>query len=457
MLATHCVLERGFQPAPEKISAGKVLALQSQSQKRLHGLAWERKIFKSVGLSWVTGRAHRDLSPAANLNNLQFLKKLQITASLSGLSLLLVSQLALSPALQAFAKTPAKPLSMPAVAPSYSDSVSRCDPNAGSNSGSGHNYPEPPNGPVGRSSMMLKVKSQALQGNASRQGTAGSAESKPLLEGNVLRETTPDDAFAAAGIARTDAMQKKPRPARVGEDVYRTWLSKTHPQFSLKAESLDPIEVLEVKGAWDKADRTLKNLGIPHTTIGCGQLNRIGLSRAKVLVINCAGALDRNSLQGIRDFVMRGGYLLTTDWALQNMLGQTFPGYVEWNKGKSKGNVVDAQVVLPDREFFQGTVNNASWKLDEESQTVRVLKADVVKVLAVSRDLAPLDPDRQGILAVAFSFGRGKVLHLVGHFDNNALPFFPRHLPDPAPLIGIGLRQALAANFIVSRLERGSN
>lgn len=371
---------------------------------------------------------------------------------------MLVSPLVWSPSLQAFAKTPAKPLSMPAVAPSYSDSASRSDMNAGSNTGSnagsGQNYPEPPNGPVGRSSMMLKMKSPTLQGTAARQGTAGSAQSKPLLEGNVLRETAPDDAFAAAGIARTDAMQKKPKPARVGEDVYRAWLGKTHPQFSLKAESLDPIEVLEVKGTWDKADRTLKNLGIPHTTIGSGQLNRIGLSRTKVLVINCAGTLDRNSLQGIRDFVMRGGYLLTTDWALENMLGQTFPGYVEWNKGKSKGNVVDARVVLPDRELFQGTVNNASWKLDEESQTVRVLKPDVVKVLAVSRDLAPLDPDRQGILAVAFSFGKGKVLHLVGHFDNNALPFFPRHLPDPAPVIGIGLRQAMAANFIVSRLER---
>ncbi len=391
------------------------------------------------------------------MNELQILNKLQITVSLSGLIPLLVAPLVFFPSLEAFGKSPAKPLSMPAVAPSYSESATRADLNSGSLSGSGHNYPEPPNGPVGRSSMVLKVKSPTLQGSASRLGTAGSAESKPLLEGNVLRETAPDDAFSAAGIARTDAMQKKPRPARVGEDVYRAWLSKVHPKFSLKAESLDPMEVLEVKGTWDKADRTLKNLGIPHTTIGSGQLTRIGLSRAKVLVINCAGTLDRNSLQGIRDFVMRGGYLLTTDWALQNMLGQTFPGYVEWNKGKSKGNVVDAQVVLPDREFFQGTVSNASWKLDEESQTVRVLKPDVVKVLAVSRDLAPLDPDRQGILAVAFAFGRGKVLHLVGHFDNNALPFFPRHLPDPAPVIGIGLRQALAANFIVSRLESGSN
>lgn len=340
----------------------------------------------------------------------------------------------------AFAKG-VKTQEMPAVAPSYAPGSSE------TSKGFSKDH--------GRSTMILNVKPPTLQGNAARSGTAGSAEEKPLLEGNVLRETAPDDAFAAAGIAQTDAVQKKPKPARVEQDVYRAWLSKAHPQFSLKIQSQDPIEVIEIKGQWDKADHTLKNLGIPHTTIGAGQLNNIGLARTKVLVVNCAGTLDRNALQGIRDFVVRGGYLLTTDWALDNMLKQTFPGFVEWNKGKSKGNVVDAHVVLPEREFFQGTVSNASWKLDEESQTVRVLKPDVVKVLAVSRDLAPLDPDRQGILAVAFSFGKGKVLHMVGHFDNNSLPIFPNRLPDPAPVIGIGLRQALAANFVVAGLERG--
>lgn len=352
----------------------------------------------------------------------------------------------------AFAKG-ARTQEMPSVAPSFSGETSSDNGAKGKSRAETASRVDP--AAVGRATMMLNVKPPALQGNAVRDGTAGSADNKPVLEGNVMRETAPDDAFAAAGIAQTDAVQKRPKPARVEEDVYRGWLGKTHPQFSLKTQSQDPIEVLEIKGQWDKADHTLKKLGIPHTTIGSGQLNSIGLARTKVLVVNCAGTLDRNALQGIRDFVVRGGYLLTTDWALDNMLRQTFPGFVEWNKGKSKGNVVDAHVVLPEREFFGGTVSNASWKLDEESQTIRVLKPDVVKVLAVSRDLAPLDPDRQGILAVAFSFGKGKVLHMVGHFDNNSLPIFPNRLPDPAPVIGIGLRQALAANFVVAGLQRG--
>ncbi|MBC7998293.1 MAG: hypothetical protein IAF58_10135 [Leptolyngbya sp.] len=305
---------------------------------------------------------------------------------------------------------------------------------------------------VGRSTMTVRTKNPDLQSD-----TAGSVKSgTSFLEGGVMRVTgaTSNDAFAAAGIALTEPITRKPKSARVDQDTYRAWLNKTHPQFSLKVASVNPIEVLEIKGQWDKSDRTLNNLGIPHTTIGAGQLSGIGLDRTKVIVINCAGKLPRNSLQGLRDFVARGGYLLTTDWALDNMLTQTFPGFVVWNGGKSKGNVVDAAVAFPEKEIMRGTVSNASWKLDDESHTVRILKTDAVKVLAVSRDLVGLDPDRQGILAVVFSFGRGKVLHLVGHFENNALPLFPRNLPDPAPLIGIGLRQAMAANFVVAGVER---
>ncbi len=134
-----------------------------------------------------------------------------------GIGLLLTAPLVSTQSLQAFAKTPGKPLSMPAVAPSYSESASSQDANPGANVRSGHNYPAPPNGPVGHSSMMLKVKTPTLQGSAARQGTAGSAEDKPLLEGNVLRETAPDDAFAPPELHAPNLCKKaKACACRVG-------------------------------------------------------------------------------------------------------------------------------------------------------------------------------------------------------------------------------------------------
>jgi len=70
--------------------------------------------------------------------------------------------------------------------------------------------------------------------------------------------------------------------------------------------------------------------------------------------------------------------------------------------------------------------------------------------LARSRQLMRQDPSQKGILALAFSFGKGKVLHLVGHFDNNSKSAFTNMLQDPSPNIVISLRQAIATNFIAS-------
>ena len=90
---------------------------------------------------------------------------------------------------------------------------------------------------------------------------------------------------------------------------------------------------------------------------------------------------------------------------------------------------------------------------------ITVTLANKVSILARSSLLAARDPQlrvidplQAGALAVEFSFGRGKVLHLVGHFDNCANSFKPNLLPDPAPDIGISLRQAITANFLAEAL-----
>ncbi len=240
----------------------------------------------------------------------------------------------------------------------------------------------------------------------------------------------------------------------VGPGVFRGWLEKTHSRFALATSTMDPMLVLEIKGQWDDADHTLRSFGIRHTTIKKGRLDDQPLDGVKVLVVNCAGNVPRGTFQKIRDFVARGGFLISTDWTVHNLVENAFPGYIAWNGGKTDSKVVDATVTYPDPRLFAGAVQNSGWKLDDGSQTIRVLRPDVVRVLVRSRMLTGEDPDRLGILAVVFPFGRGQVLHLVGHFDNNANLAFTNLLPDPAPVIGISLRQALACNFLVEGLEQ---
>jgi hypothetical protein len=267
----------------------------------------------------------------------------------------------------------------------------------------------------------------------------------------LVGAVTRADAFKSG----VDYMAHVPPGMRAGvnqtvmPEVFRAWIEKSDPE--ILSVVLNPQQVLVVKGQWDDSARTLDKFRIPYNRIGARSMRDIPLDRVKVLIVDCSGYLPRESFQRIRDWVAAGGYLLTTDWALDNTLQKTFPGYVEWNHKINREGLYEAEAVDPDAILFRNAVPVANWRTEMECHLLTVLKPDAVRVLVRSRALAR--EDGQGILAVTFPFGRGHVLHLVGHFDNNPMSFhFGNSLPDPAPVIGISLRQAIAANFVVAGL-----
>lgn len=302
-----------------------------------------------------------------------------------------------------------------------------------------------------------------LEANISKWGAAGSADSN-RLDGSLKDGYSSGSRQAGpqTGLVDSDFNQNQPfvvpRARSVPPAVFRGFLERTHPRFALSTGTLARHRLVEVKGAWDDSSRTLRSLGIAHTRIRAGKLREWPLDGVDVLVVNCAGDVPREAWQRVRDFVLRGGFLLTTDWALNGLVKRAFPGFIDWNGGKTGGQVVDAAVVNPDPVLTKGVARHAGWKLDEGSQTLRIMNRGKVQVLVRSRQLATNgdDPDRLGILACAFKFGRGQVLHLVGHFDNNSRLAFVNVLPDPAPGTGISIRQAIATNFVVAGLSNQS-
>lgn len=250
----------------------------------------------------------------------------------------------------------------------------------------------------------------------------------------------------------------------VPPDMMRGWLDRTHPDFRLSAQS-NPEAVVEVKGAWDKASQILNALGVRHHEIKAKELREISLDNTKVLVVNCEGKIPEDAMEKIRQWVVRGGYLISTDWTLHSFVERAFPGTIAWNGDSTDGTTVDAIIVDRDPVLMKGVpVARAPWKLDDESQMVKVLRPDVVRVLARSYRLGSkdeknrrqtADPNQWGILACDFPYGRGRVLHLVGHYDYNSPITFQRHvLPDAIPGVGIGLRQAISTNFLLEGLNR---
>lgn len=268
-----------------------------------------------------------------------------------------------------------------------------------------------------------------------------------------LKTNKPLTGKLSSMIDTTALAGQQPHMSSIPPETFRAWLEKTHPQFALNASSLASQSVVVVKGHWDDSSRTLDKFQIPHERISTGELVNYPLDNTKVMIVDCPGELSRPACQKVRDFVARGGYLLSTDWAINNFLGNTFNQYVVWNNGSNRDSMYDATVCDADPTLFANTVTNAYWKLDPDCHLMHVVDKDAVRVLVTSRKLCRDDPDRQGILAVEFPFGRGYVMHIAGHFDNNSKIPFSNFLPDPAPVIGISLRQAMSANFVVAGLE----
>ncbi len=254
----------------------------------------------------------------------------------------------------------------------------------------------------------------------------------------------------AAQFMRSAPYLAQARTTTVQPALFKAWLERAHAGESTK---FSKNTIVEIKGKWDDCGHILRNFGLPFTKITQNELPSTDLTGTKILTINCGCVLNQAAIVTVRRFVENGGYLLSTDWALDSCLQKAFPGYVEWNSNETEKGVVDAVVVDRDPILLAGVPKVAHWQLEDKSQMVRVIKGRSVQVLARSRELASQDQDRLGILALSFPFGQGRVLHLVGHFDNNANLSFNTALPDPAPIIGIGLRQAIAANFIMAALH----
>lgn len=305
-----------------------------------------------------------------------------------------------------------------------------------------------------RSQNNAPASGAMLQGQATSINTRlPSAQSQAASLGEIARIDAEADSFLAR--AQVDQIVE-PR-------VFKGFLEAIHPNFSQLKGKETAREITVVRGQWDNSTKPLQAFGLQYGSLKDKQISSATLAGVKVLLIDCAGTVPRESLQAIRDFVAHGGYLISTDWTLNNVLAKAFPGYIKWSGENTDGIITDALVLNSDPTLFKGvTARRYTWKLDRLSQQVRVVNPARVRVLARSSKLARLDvqfrilgnPLLAGALACEFEFGRGKVLHLVGHFDNCANIFRANLLPDPSPDMGISLRQALVVNFIVEGLER---
>jgi hypothetical protein len=221
-----------------------------------------------------------------------------------------------------------------------------------------------------------------------------------------------------------------------------------------RLKGLGREDLLVVTGSFDHMDLVLKELELPHATRGPGEVEgAYDFDRHKVVFWNCGQPIPAHARAGvtsrIREFVRHGGYLFTSDWMVQHVLVPAFRDYV--GTGGSEKTlpelVVDARPAdradahpLLEGVFLPGV--QAKWWLESTSFDVVPKRADV-ETLIVSPTLKEAPWNRSPALAVTFPYGRGRVLHTMGHYYQQK-----------GNVSGTIAAQRLALNFVRQRLDR---
>jgi hypothetical protein len=296
-------------------------------------------------------------------------------------------------------------------------------------------------------------------------------EAEELLPESAIEPTLgPMGAMTRLRIAEKNVVAKKPAPTdldHVNEDmerareVNRAAAARVRAAIATGAGPLGKVlkglrtqDILVVKGSFDKMEITLEELGLPFTLKAPYDLPGYPFEQHKLVFWNCGESVLRpheheRVVRAIREFVTGGGYLFTTDWALSNLVIPAFPGYL-----RTKGRIHPLPELIVDivptegleaHRLLDGVFDAAMtprWWLEQASFDVEVLRPDEVEVLAEAPALAR-QPGRRGTaIALTFPVGRGRVLHLVGHFYQQK--------GNVSGAIGA---QRLPLNFVRMRLE----
>lgn len=194
-------------------------------------------------------------------------------------------------------------------------------------------------------------------------------------------------------------------------------LRKNRPEDARTIERLADDDVIVVKGKSDQISEVLKAIKIKHREIAPEDLAKTKLDPKSVLVLNCNSRLNpygEDDFARIREFVDKGGYLFTSDWQLEFLLGKVFPNSITLDKKIGKEDMVVP--ILPAaprhpflRDVFPMTTWDAEtfeWHIDSHSELIKSLSPDVT-VLVKSPELEKREGN--GAVAVTFRWHNGRV------------------------------------------------
>ena len=194
-------------------------------------------------------------------------------------------------------------------------------------------------------------------------------------------------------------------------------------------------KILAVSGRYEKPKKVIEHMySSLKNVIKEKEIMKEDLSQYDVVLIGCPGSdIPYASHPKVRDFVMNGGWLITTDWALKSIIENIFPGYIRWNQAKTADAVVACQIIEPNHPFLDGVLTEIQqskwqkqsakntkksefrWWLETRSFPIQIVNHQAVRVLISSWEIQ--NKWGESPVLVEFDYGKkgGRIIHMISH------------------------------------------
>lgn len=185
-------------------------------------------------------------------------------------------------------------------------------------------------------------------------------------------------------------------------------------------QRLSKEHIVVVRGAHDKIEAVLDSYEWPYTIVSREDLLLRGAPRARILFVNCSNPPPRAMASKLGELVKRllhgGCWVVTSDWSVDPYLTEAFPSIVTalGSPRSQRDTTVEVQAIGEDH-LLEGVFprgGESHWWLEDSSTMVSV--SDKATTLVASDDMRSKYGSR--VVAFKFGYGKGEVIHLVGHF-----------------------------------------
>jgi hypothetical protein len=194
-------------------------------------------------------------------------------------------------------------------------------------------------------------------------------------------------------------------------------------------------KILAISGKFEKPKKVIQHMyASVKRVIRPNDVLRTDFNQYDLILVGCPGKeIPTMAHSKIKDFVLNGGWLLTTDWAVHHIIENIFPGFIRWNQIKTSDTVVACQILEPNHPFLDGVLGEIQqskwakqasantgkkefrWWLEFRSFPIQILNPDTVRILIASNELK--QKWGESPVLVYFNYGNkgGRIIHMISH------------------------------------------